>query len=175
MKIKLKELMGRFYKLEILRRAGIQEATADIGLYFGQLPILEYLIEHDQCTQKEIADQIQVTPASVAISTKRMQKAGLLEKTVAEDNLRCNRLTVTLKGRELSQRYRSKFDEMDHKMFIGFTEGELAQLSGYLDRLIMNISNEAQNEISLYAIAALEQKIKYKNSRPTRIAGGRRL
>lgn len=173
MKIKLKDLIGRFYKLDILRRACIQEATADIGLYFGQLPILEYVIEHDQCTQKEIADAIHVTPASVAISTKRMQKAGLLEKTVSNNNLRCNRLTVTLKGRELSRQYRSKFDEVDQKMFASFAESELEQFGGYLDRLIMNISNEASNDISIYAITALAQKIKKKNRSTKRLSGGR--
>lgn len=174
MKIELREIIGRFYKLEILRRGYIQEATADIGLYFGQLPILEYVIAHERCTQKEIADAIHVTPASVAISTKRMQKAGLLEKTVSDHNLRSNQLAVTPKGRELSQRYRSKFDEVDRKMFAGFQESELEQLSGYFDRLIMNISNEAANDISMFAITALAQEIKKKNSSKRRMAGGGR-
>ena len=170
MKIKLKEIIGRLYKLDILRRGCIQEATADIGLYFGQLPILEYVIEHDRCTQKEIADAIHVTPASVAISTKRMQKAGLLEKTVSDQNLRSNQLAVTPKGRELSRRYRSKFDEVDQKMFAGFQEFELEQLSAYLDRLIMNISNEGTNDISMIAITALAQEIK-KSERKAKRGG----
>lgn len=164
MKIKLTEIIGRFYKLEILRRGYIQEATADIGLYFGQLPILEYVIAHDGCTQKEIADALHVTPASIAISTKRMQKAGLLKKTVSEYNLRSNQLAVTQKGRELSKRYRSKFDEVDQKMFGGFQESELAQLCSYFDRLIMNLSDEAVNEIDMIAITALAQDIKKKGS-----------
>jgi DNA-binding MarR family transcriptional regulator len=173
-KIMLKELVGRLMKLGLLRRLAIQEATADIGLYFGQLPILEYLMDHDQCTQKEIADQIKVTPASVAISTKRMQKAGLLEKTAAADNLRCNRLTVTAKGRELSQRFRSKFDETDQKMFAGFTEAELDRLRDYLDRLIMNISNETADENGMDNLAALKEKIKDKERRPARSGRGQR-
>lgn len=164
MKIKLTEIVGRFYQLEILRRGYIQEATADIGLYFGQLPILEYVIAHDGCTQKEIADAIQVTPASVAISTKRMQKAGLLEKTVSDHNLRSNQLAVTLKGRELSQRYRSKFDEVDQKMFAGFQESELEQLDSYFERLIMNLSHEGVNEIGMTAIKDIAQDLKKKGS-----------
>jgi len=162
MKIKLNDLAGRLYKLNLLRRDFIQESTSDIALYFGQLPILEYVIKHDKCTQKEIADKLIVTPASIAISTKRMQKAGLLEKKVDENNLRCNRLSVTQKGHELSKQYRLKFDEMDKKMFVGFKEEELEQVNSYLSRLIMNISGETTDEITIYSMAALEEKLENK-------------
>lgn len=162
MEIKLNDLAGRLYKLNLLRRDFIQESTVDIALYFGQLPILEYVIEHDKCTQKEIADRLSVTPASIAISTKRMQKAGLLEKKVDENNLRCNRLTVTKKGHELSKQYRLKFDEMDKKMFVGFGEDELKQVNSYLSRLIMNITGDVNDEISIYSVAALEEKLDKK-------------
>jgi len=163
MKIKLKDLAGRLYKLNLLRRDFIQEATVDIALYFGQLPILEYVIEHDQCTQKEIADKLIVSPAAIAISTKRMQKVGLLEKKVDENNLRCNRLSVTEKGHELSRQYRLKFDELDKKMFSGFEEKELEQVNSYLSRLIMNITGDAAGDVTIYSMAALEEKLENKS------------
>jgi len=162
MKIKLNDLAGRLYKLNLLRRDFIQESTADIALYFGQLPILEYVIEHDQCTQKQIADKLIVTPASIAISTKRMQKVGLLEKKVDENNLRCNRLSVTEKGHELSKQYRLKFDELDKKMFAGFEEKELEQVNSYLSRLIMNISGDDADDVTFYSMAGLEEKLENK-------------
>lgn len=169
--MELKDLIKRLYKLEVLRKACIQEATADIGLYFGQLHILEYVMRHECCTQKEIADVLQITPASVAISTKRMQKAGLLEKSVSESSLRCNRLTVTVKGCEMSRRYRAKFNEVDRRMFAGFNEAELEQLGTYLGRLISNISDREPDTISFSDIAALEQKIKKRNRNAKRLPG----
>lgn len=39
-----------------------------------------YIIENDDCSQKEVTDTLQMTTHSIVLSTKRMQKAGLLKK-----------------------------------------------------------------------------------------------
>ena len=66
------------------------------------MPVLRYVMENDGCKQVDLANFLRVTPASVALSTKRMQKAGYLEKEVDEYNLRRNKLHVTPQGRQLA-------------------------------------------------------------------------
>lgn len=76
-----------------------------------------------------------VTPASVATSTKRLQKAGLVTKTVDAENLRCKRLALTDKGREAITRHMSFFDDYDKLVFEDFSEEEKERLTQYLNRI----------------------------------------
>ena len=75
------ELAAKMKKIQLLRRIWIQKTQPDVELYFGQLPILEYIRKNPGCTQAEIAEHLCVTPASISTSTKRLQKSGLLTKT----------------------------------------------------------------------------------------------
>lgn len=154
-------VVGRLEKLSILRRMEANRISAEAGLYMGQLPILEYIIHHDGCTQKEIADLMSVSPASIATSTKRLQKAGLVKKQIDEDNLRKNMLSVTEKGMELAIKCRESFDEFDKKLFNGFSDEELLSVKEHLDRLIANISDDSK--IDFCSIVALRNESKKFN------------
>ena len=64
------ELAVKLKTINLLRRIYIQKSQPDVELYFGQLPILEYIKDNDGCTQIEIAEKLCVTPASISTSTK---------------------------------------------------------------------------------------------------------
>lgn len=149
-------VIGRLEKLSILRRIESNKISADAGLYMGQLPILEYIIHHDGCTQNEIANILSVSPASIATSTKRLQKAGLVKKQIDEENLRKNMLSVTEKGVELAKKCRKSFDEFNQRLFSGFSDDELLTMMEHLDRLVSNISDEGK--IDFYSIIALRNE-----------------
>lgn len=157
---KLYELNGRLTSLHLMRRISIQKETDAIGLYFGQLPILEYIKRNENCTQREIADKLHVTAASIALSTKRLQKAGMIKKITDEDNLRCNKLSITEKGLEITEKGRKIFDALDEKMYQGFSEEELEDLYNYLNRLILNLTGDEGTKINMYTITALENQFK---------------
>lgn len=91
----LKELVFKMNKLDCYKRYAMHKMLRDSGVYFGQPPVLDYLNEHGECSQKELSDGINVSPASVAVSVKRMQKSGLITKISDENDLRCNRIALT--------------------------------------------------------------------------------
>lgn len=159
--MKLVELIKRFDVLFFKRRILFQKVASDAGLYVGQLPIIEYIARHNGCSQVEIADTLHLSPASVAISTKRLQKAGIIDKAVDDANLRSKKLTITDKGLEMSKKCRELFDSLDKRLFATFEESELVQLKGYLDRLIANISDEQDKlgNMNFYEIVALENQL----------------
>ena len=134
------DLMRRFLHIAKLRRVLAGKRLGKVDPYAGQwMPVLGYVLEHDGCSQAELATFLRVTPASVALSTKRMQKAGYLEKEVDEWNLRRNNLHVTESGRHLADTCRDVFYEMDRQAFQGFDTQELNTLAGYLDRVYANM------------------------------------
>ncbi len=138
--LKYQELMHEFMYIAKLHRVLAGKRLAKMNPYAGQwIPVIRYVLEHDGCTQTALAAFLRVTPASVALSTKRMQKAGYLEKEVDAYNLRRNKLHVTPQGRQLAADCKEAFDALDRETFKGFQEEELEILAGYLDRIAVNM------------------------------------
>lgn len=158
-KISFYEIIQRMNKLNILHRINIHKQAVKNGLYLGQLPILEYVERHEKCTQREVADYMKVSPPSIATSVKRMQKVGLLDKVADKSDLRYNRLTVTEKGREISQKCRKDFDKVDEQLFSGFNEKECEQLRGYFERMIDNMRTDELANKTFFSLIAEEKKL----------------
>ncbi len=136
----------RVNKLHALHRYHIFSIIPDVKTYPGQPPMLDYLCEHENCTQAELADFLRVSPASVAVSVKRMQKAGLIDRHTDENDLRCNRIFITELGRERRVLLHNEFKKIDERLFAGFSDAEVEALNGYLDRLIDNLSGDVSPE-----------------------------
>jgi len=134
---------SKMHKLFLLRRILLQKAMQGGEMYFGQLPTLEYIVRHDNCTQNEIAASLLVTPASVTQTTKSLENSGLLKKEVDPQNLRCKRLSATPQGKLVSARCRELHDEFDRRIFAGFSNEEMLQFDAYLGRMICNITGES--------------------------------
>lgn len=126
-------------KLHLLRRLLLQKPINHCGLYAGQLPILEYIERNGGCTQAALSDTMGVTPASIALSTKRLQRVGYIEKHTDEQDLRRNQLTITEAGKAAASQCRQAFDALDEKMFAGISSQELTSFGQCLDRLIDNM------------------------------------
>ena len=134
-----RQLAWKMDKTYMVRRAVMSKLAADAGLYAGQLPILAYINHHPGCTQKELADWLGVSAASVALSTKRLQKQGLIDKIVDNNNLRRNMLSVTEKGREVAFSHRRNAASFDERMLEGIGDEDLQTLSRIMDVMLANM------------------------------------
>ena len=129
-----KDLVGSFESIHLLRKIFVKRISETSPLHFSQVAIMKTIEQNENCTQSTIAERLCVTPASVAVSTKRLQKAGLITKTVDSDNQRCKRLALTEKGREAIEHHISLFRDYDELIFSEFTEEEKQQLMDILSR-----------------------------------------
>lgn len=157
--MELYQITGRLHKLELVRMLAQRNEICKDGLYAGQMPVLNYLAEHPGCTQVEMADFLQVSPASIALSTKRLQKAGYLTKEVDEDNLRCKRLYLSAQGAQVRELCREKMDLLDRKAFEGFSEEELCTLVQLIDRITINLTGEAENVVNGETFGTLRRQL----------------
>lgn len=139
-------------KISMMRRIFTQRAATRDGICLGQLPVLRYVLEHPGCTQKDVADFLQISPPSVAVMVKRMVRDGILEKAPDAKDMRQNRLTATAKAQLVSDKSRNLFDQMDAQVYAGFSEEELEQLSSYLDRLINNMASDELRDTRNFAL-----------------------
>ncbi|MGN0519768.1 MAG: MarR family winged helix-turn-helix transcriptional regulator [Candidatus Fimenecus sp.] len=134
-----KNVSKKMHDLEWCRHYVTRRALKDSGVYFGQPPILDYLAKNGTGTQNEIAKALHVSPASVSVSLRRMQKAGLIEKAADETDLRCNRMSLTEKGNEQHEYIHGCFEEIDRRLYADFSAAELETLEQMLTRLCDNL------------------------------------
>lgn len=147
------QLMG---KIHFLKHIVINKRSNNVNIRSSQYSLLSYLSRNDGCTQSEIAEFLIVTPASVAMSIKKLEKEGYITRKIDKENMRCKRVFLTEKGMEVIKNNKEVFTKIDSEMFAGFNESELEQLGGYIERIYYNISNlEEVNSISKLPIPIL--------------------
>lgn len=109
------------------------------NLHAGQPRILHTVADMDGASQKDIADKLQISPASLAMSIKRMCKAGLVEKVASETDLRTNKIKITPKGMQMHVDCMKACAQADQKMIEGLSEQEIEQFGDILSRIYNNM------------------------------------
>ena len=140
------ELSGLFMRLMARRRNRIWSMNKDEPLQMGQLPLLGTIKELAGCSQNALAERLNITPASVALSCKRLEQAGLIERRVDRSNRRCNMLFVTPKGHEVAMHCKRNFDAVDGLMYGVLSEQERALLADMLVRMMDALGDPGADE-----------------------------
>lgn len=138
---KVRKIREGFHNYHYNHRSVVESGFREKGLYFGQPPILKYLKEHKNATQKEIADFLHVSPPSIANSVKRLEDAGLVVRLADKKDARRNNLKLTQKGENLSEYADKLFEVVDEASFEGFTDEEIDLVITFLQRMTDNIKS----------------------------------
>ncbi len=143
---KIKNINDAFHSYRYHHRNIIDARFREKGLYFGQPPILKYLSEHKNATQKDIADFLHVSTPSVAKSLKRMEESGLLVRIENKKDARRNSIKLTKKGKELVEYADNLFLRIDDVAYRGFTQEEMDTLVQFLERMNNNLKDYAEED-----------------------------
>lgn len=144
------QLEWKLHRLEMLRKLRLNRAVDRAGLQRGRLPILDYLCTHEGASQRAIADAMHISPPSVAVTVRRMEKDGLLVREGDTDDQRVNRLYTTALGRQKVETCHRAFMETVSKMTADFTDAELDALGNLIDRLYTNLSDGEYDSFSFF-------------------------
>ena len=120
----------------------INQISQEIGLSKGQPPVLLFLEKETSRTQRELADFLNVKPASMTDVLQRMEKNGLVERKRGENDLRTMHVTITDKGREKSNEFLLKERSLDDLFFQGFEEKEKELFLQMFAKMANNLMNE---------------------------------
>ena len=140
--MELRKIVRELISVSVIHRYRISKSASKVGLYFGQPRILEYITENNFCTQKDVARAMTITPASAAVTLKRLEKAGFITRNIDPSDSRKNHLSVTEKGALALKEFRRICDATDEDMFKGFSDEEMETLHNLLTRLHKNLYSE---------------------------------
>lgn len=119
------------------------ELLETINLYRGQPPVLHLLYQQEGMTQTELAERMQVTPATINKMLQRMEKNGFVERRPDPEDQRRSRVYLTEAGRAVQGQVRAIFRKIEVETFSGFSGEELSQLRAYLERIRNNLAQSS--------------------------------
>ncbi len=140
-------IQHKFMCIGRMHRKAIENKLNNVGVHKSQNMILMHLYNSDsELSQKDIAKHFEISPAAVAVSLKKLECGGYIERNLNKDDNRFNKISITEKGKEIVLYSRKVFEETDEKAFLGITEEERATLTALLDKVILNLKDLSGKE-----------------------------
>ena len=136
---KYREVMGKLMAILRDHKSAVDSYVNETKLHKSQHKLLMSLSHMgNHVSQRDLAEKLNITPAAVAVTLKKLEKNGFVEKKIQESDNRYNEVVMTEKGRRIVKESHKLFQSIDAKLFEGFTEEEMDQLNAYLERIIQN-------------------------------------
>jgi DNA-binding MarR family transcriptional regulator len=120
----------------------MHQLLQDQEVYPGQPPLLFALTRKDGQSQKELAEKMQITPATITVMLNRMVKTGLVERRADEKDQRVSRVYLTDKGRAAQVEVKETFKQMDARCFADFQEEDRVLLRRLMLKVYDNLMKD---------------------------------
>ena len=112
----------------------------------GRGRILALLKLKDGVATKEMAQILGIRVSSLNETLAKLEKDGLVERTPSEEDKRVMLVSLTEAGRAQAQ----PAGRFPARMFEGFSDEELAEFEGYLDRITTNLEADLGDDAQEY-------------------------
>lgn len=122
----------------------MQAQLAEVGIYRGQPPIMGLLYQHDGMSQKEMASALNLSPATMTVTLKRMEKAGLVCREMDEHDQRILRVHLSEQGKQMWLKSADQIRCVTEELLEGFTPEEERQMREYLYRIARNMERAVE-------------------------------
>ncbi|MGQ9631515.1 MAG: MarR family winged helix-turn-helix transcriptional regulator [bacterium] len=119
-----------------------------LGLYRGQPPVLHALWEKEGRTHSELAERLNIQPATVTKMIKRMERAGFLVSRQDPEDQRVYRVYLTEKGRAIQEDVRQIMGRLEEEAFAGFNLEERVLLRRFFIQIRDNLLRTSGAESS---------------------------
>lgn len=137
---KARAVIKQFMRADRLHRQVVEATvTAQTGLHRSQHMLLMRLSRGCIPSQKQLAKDLSVSPAAIAVALKKLETDGYIVRDADADDSRCNRIALTEKGQAAVTQTRTLFACIDHAMVQDFDDTELDALLSALQRVEQNL------------------------------------
>ena len=143
---KEQRILNRYFRLNRLHRKVVEQELNTTGVYRSQHRLLMCLAKNPHISQKELAERQEISTSAIAVSLKKLQQGGYIQKELDQRDNRFNQICITEKGQKVVEESRNIFQRIEEEMFQGFSDEELRAFGGALDRICGNLERICQNE-----------------------------
>ncbi len=137
---KVRAAIRQFMRVDRLHRQTIEATvTAQTGLHRSQHMLLMRLSRGCIPSQKQLAKDLSVSPAAIAVALKKLETDGYITKDADTDDSRCNRIALTEQGHAVVAQTRTLFECIDTAMATDVSDDELDALMRALTKVEHNL------------------------------------
>lgn len=116
----------------------------EIGIYPGQPPLLLLINEEEGQSQRELADRLNISPATLTVMLGRMEKASLVKRKQDINDQRISRVYLTHEGKEICTQAIKITKKLKEECFANLTMEEQV----ILRRLLLQVRDNLLNKIN---------------------------
>jgi len=130
-------LIGRLHRLGDVLNVELRSVFAEAGLGDGDFDVLVTLRRSGapyELTPGELGASTMVTSSAVTKRIDRLERGGLVTRTVSRDDARSRRVRLTDRGFDLVDGLMERHIPNEHRLVAGLSERERAQLAAILRR-----------------------------------------
>ena len=118
----------------------IEARVRSLGIHPSQHFLLMRLSDMGRFpSQAQIAEELDISPASVARTLKQLEAGGYIERCGSDVDGRRNEIAISAKGEEMVRRSREIFGRLEAASYAGFAPEELDALEALLKREMDNL------------------------------------
>lgn len=129
-------------KLAIINRQMRKQFDSEFvghGITRSQWGVIVLLAQVPGCTQRAIAEQLEMSEAAAGRLIERLSKNGFVARAPSQDDARANSVHLTERAKPLLDRLRSYAEDAEGRAFAGIAEDELERFNGVLDKIRANV------------------------------------
>lgn len=141
--------VGLIIQANRLHRSAIEKNLDHLKMRRSQHMLLMLISRSsDDSSQKELAEKLQITPAAVAMTLKKLEQSGYIYRETCESDNRFNRTVILPKGEEIVRVSEESFTAVDDAMFDGISEEELSCFIRTMEKINGNLKAFCDDEES---------------------------
>lgn len=134
----IKRVQGRVFQ-RLLQDSGVEAFNGPQGV------ILYVLWQQDGVPIVELSQKTGLAKNTLTAMLRRMEDSGLITRQASEADRRQSLIVLTEKARGLQGPYDEVSQRMNELFFDGFSQTEVKQLDGYLDRIVSHLEQVEKN------------------------------
>ena len=144
--IRANSLHGSLIRLNKTHRKMAKIEFQKVTLTEGKPKLLDFIINHPGCSQREIASCCKIEPATVTSILSSMEKEELIYRERNPKDKRILNVFLTEKGIEAQKKVEKVFLKLDEICFDGFSEKERIDAINTLNRLYENLAKRKKDK-----------------------------
>ncbi|WP_243129614.1 MULTISPECIES: MarR family transcriptional regulator [Clostridium] len=115
------------------------------GIHPGQQHVLLKLLKKNGQSQKDLAKDMGIKPATVTVMLTRMEKGELIERKKDDNDQRITRIFITKKGKEVCEEVKKIGKQVEEECFENFTIEEKVLFRRLLMQIRDNLTKDCPN------------------------------
>jgi DNA-binding MarR family transcriptional regulator len=108
----------------------------DVGLSYSQCMILDFINNHPEISQRDVAVERHITPAAVSRHLEVLEELGFIKRKDREENKREHILIITNQGQSVATNAEKLLEQSMNSLIEDISRDELEDIDEIFNRLL---------------------------------------